>query len=239
MVNEIPDGFTVCSITGTDGKSTTAWILYQILRQEFATKKPVYLAGNFDKPLASVLVDIEKNNETSGYIVLEVSSFMAYGMKFFMSDYSILTNLQPDHQDWHSGVDSYYEAKMNLIYNTTQAVVAPYSVFEQISEFETLAEKTVLLNEPDGKDRVEENDIIISGRKKYQMSGTRFSGKYNASNILAATKITNLMGICSKRTKKYLENIEPLEHRIQKVSDMHNRVWVDDSKSTSAQSQRA
>ena len=71
------------------------------------------------------------------------------------------------------------------------------------------------------------------------MSDTKFSGKYNANNILAATKITNLMGICSKRTKQYLKNIEPLEHRIETISHAHNRVWVDDSKSTSSQSQKA
>ena len=54
-----------------------------------------------------------------------------------------------------------------------------------------------------------------------------------------ATKIANLMKICSKRTKEYIRTIEPLEHRIQTVSDVHGRTWVNDSKSSSAQSQHA
>jgi UDP-N-acetylmuramoylalanine-D-glutamate ligase len=43
------------AITGTDGKSTTAWIAYSILEKEFSVKKPVYLSGNFDIPFSETV----------------------------------------------------------------------------------------------------------------------------------------------------------------------------------------
>lgn len=57
----LPRGFQIVSITGTDGKSTTAWIMYNILEKEFSVKKSVYLSGNFDIPFsATVLAILQK-----------------------------------------------------------------------------------------------------------------------------------------------------------------------------------
>jgi UDP-N-acetylmuramoylalanine-D-glutamate ligase len=53
----LPKNFKIISITGTDGKSTTAWIMYNILRQEFGNDK-VFLSGNFEIPFAATLREI-------------------------------------------------------------------------------------------------------------------------------------------------------------------------------------
>ena len=57
------------------------------------------------------------------------------------------------------------------------------------------------------KDRTDGENIIISGRKKYLLSETQFSGIHNAMNILSVTLVTNVLKICSKRTREYLKNI--------------------------------
>lgn len=75
----LPKGFKIISITGTDGKSTTAWMVYELLRQEFGEDR-VFLSGNFEIPFAQTVTDIRNRGLTEGYIVLEVSSFMAYGI---------------------------------------------------------------------------------------------------------------------------------------------------------------
>lgn len=56
----MPKGFQIVSITGTDGKSTTSWIMYNILQKEFFGKKNVYLSGNFDIPFSRTVLDILK-----------------------------------------------------------------------------------------------------------------------------------------------------------------------------------
>lgn len=54
----LPKKFEIVSITGTDGKSTTSWIVYNILQKEFFGKKSVYLSGNFDIPFSATVREI-------------------------------------------------------------------------------------------------------------------------------------------------------------------------------------
>jgi UDP-N-acetylmuramoylalanine-D-glutamate ligase len=51
----LPKDFQIVSVTGTDGKSTTAWIMYNILDKEFSVKKSVYLSGNFEIPFSATV----------------------------------------------------------------------------------------------------------------------------------------------------------------------------------------
>jgi UDP-N-acetylmuramoylalanine--D-glutamate ligase len=114
----LPSGFQMIAITGTDGKSTTSAIMYSILEKEFSGKKSVYLSWNFDIPFSATILQSLEKWETEGYIVVEVSSFMAYSLEKFVPDYSIFTNFKPDHLNWHSGIQDYFNAKMNLIHRT-------------------------------------------------------------------------------------------------------------------------
>lgn len=50
----LPVGFKIIAITGTDGKSTTSWITYELLRQEFGEDR-VFLSGNFEIPLSETV----------------------------------------------------------------------------------------------------------------------------------------------------------------------------------------
>ena len=61
----------------------------------------VYLSGNFDVPLSSTVREILSKKQKSGYIVVEVSSFMSYSLEAFAPMYSIFTNFRPDHLNWH------------------------------------------------------------------------------------------------------------------------------------------
>lgn len=56
----LPKNFQLIAVTGTDGKSTTSWILYSILEKEYFGKKSVYLSGNFDLPFSATLLELLK-----------------------------------------------------------------------------------------------------------------------------------------------------------------------------------
>jgi len=119
----LPVGFKIIGITGTDGKSTTSWITYELLRQEFGEDQ-VFLSGNFEIPLSETVRMIRKQGLKKGYIVVEISSFMAHGIGdhlelldmlpeghrqgAFLADYTIFTNLETDHVDWHGSVEAYF-----------------------------------------------------------------------------------------------------------------------------------
>lgn len=54
----LPHRFQTIAITGTDGKSTATWMLYNILQKEYFGKKSVYISGNFDIPFSSTVLEI-------------------------------------------------------------------------------------------------------------------------------------------------------------------------------------
>lgn len=63
--------------------------------------------------------------------MLEISSFMSYAIRTFQTNYSIFTNLKPDHLNWHKDLQEYLDAKMNLMHHTKQGI----ALHEQILEF--------------------------------------------------------------------------------------------------------
>lgn len=248
----LPKWFDISTITWTDWKSTTTWILFEILKKEFWDDK-VYLSWNFDIPFSGTVLDILKSWKKRWHIVLESSSFMAYNVKEYESDYSIFTNFEDDHLNWHSWMFDYLNSKMNIFRRTGKACAINTQVLEKAYKSwiwdwskEKFEEMFSLKNVrwfsagyKTTKDRVEMPYVIVSWKKKYNMEDMKLQGQFNALNILSATIVTNEMWICSKRTNKYLSEIGWLPHRIEFVTE---KSWVkiyDDSKSTSSQSLKA
>ncbi len=262
----IPKWFKIICVSWTDWKSTTTWILYNILKQHFQDKNKlsekekiensnyliiwgswIFLSWNFDESFSSTISEIQKRWIKSGFIVAEISSFMAYNIKKFKSDYSIFTNFELDHLNWHKDIQDYLDAKLNIFKNTKKKAIINLQVLQKIKELKINNWKLKIKNirtfgisdNKKLKDRVELLYIIISWKKKYDINETKFSWSHNALSILASTMITNEMKICSKKTKIYLKNISWLPHRIEFVKEIKWIKFYDDSKSTSTQSLKA
>ena len=244
----LPRDFQIVSVTGTDGKSTVAWIMYSILEREFSVKKPVYLSGNFDIPFSSTVLDILAKWEKKGIIVVEISSFMAFAIQKYQSDYSIFTNLKPDHLNWHTSLQGYMDAKMNLMKHTTKRSIVNAQVIEfakentlrmELPENSRTFVKSIdyfITSNDDIVDGTDGENILISGIQKYKLSESNFSGVHNAMNILACTIVADELAIPTERTKEYLSSITGLPHRLELIATKGWIQVVEDSKSTSAQS---
>lgn len=252
----LPPDFQIVSVTGTDGKSTTAWIIYSILEREFSVKKGVYLSGNFDIPFSATVLDILEKWEKKGIIVVEISSFMAFAIEKYTSDYSIFTNLKPDHLNWHTSLQWYMDAKMNLMKHTLKKSIINAQLIEFAREnrlnIETPENMRIfaydkiphlsLESEVNSVEMIQVRDttdwenIMVSGQWEYNLSETHFSGVHNAMNILACTLVADEMWICSKRVKEYLKSITGLPHRLELIATKWWIQVVEDSKSTSSQS---
>ncbi len=229
----VPKDFQIHAVTGTDGKSTTSWLLYQFLRGGFPEDVPVYIGGNFGTPFADVLSEIREKKEKSGHIVLEVSSFMAYRLSTFRIDNTILTNLHPDHLDWHSDVHEYYQSKFTLLGRTRSLILYPESIVRDLPEISDIPLQRIVLPEHVS---LENNLLPLSDEVFLDISDSQLYGAHNLANIFFAAQLAFHLGISAKQLSTILAHVPPLSHRLQKISEKSGRIWIDDSKSTTAQS---
>ena len=95
------------TITGTNGKSTTAKLLYDVLRDQ---KKDSRLVGNIGNPILS-----EKKITKKTFFVIEASSYQLEYSKIFKSKYSVILNITPDHIERHKNFKNYIKAKFRLL----------------------------------------------------------------------------------------------------------------------------
>ena len=104
------------TITGTNGKSTTAKILYDVLRDQ---KVDVRLVGNIGNP---ILLEKKVTNRT--VFVIEASSYQLEYSKLFKSNISLILNISPDHLERHKTINRYVSAKFKLVKNQSKKDVA-------------------------------------------------------------------------------------------------------------------
>lgn len=96
----------IYGVTGSDGKTTTTSIVYNLLKEEGYT---TWVGGNIGNPLFANIEEIKPDHK----IVLELSSFQLMTMNV-SPKVSIVTNITPNHLDMHKGMDEYIDAKKNI-----------------------------------------------------------------------------------------------------------------------------
>lgn len=219
------DVYTI-GITGTDGKSTVTRIIAEALKSLLPNYQ-IHLPGNFDEPMSQTILNIIQSGEKENNVfVTECSSFMLYPTKQFHFNCGIRTNFATDHLNWHPNMDEYFTAKQRMI-NLSNHAYTSQDIFEKLTH--DLQEKTEIYP------------------TTYDLHKTHFVWKHNEKNMALAFHVIQRAcneilweKIISWETIQWaLENIYPLEHRLQPVKTIQNITWYDDGKSTSAQSLHA
>ncbi|UCG34827.1 MAG: hypothetical protein JSW17_04855 [Candidatus Omnitrophota bacterium] len=101
------------AITGTNGKTTTSFLTYRLLKEN---KKRVFLGGNIGIPVSSFILKTKPQD----LVVLEVSSCQLETIIKFRPYVAALLNFEPDHLDRHPSLDDYFKAKMNIFRNQSR-----------------------------------------------------------------------------------------------------------------------
>ncbi len=97
----------VTAVTGSDGKTTTTTVIASLLE---AAGRRVHLGGNIGRPLLPEILDVKAEDE----VVAELSSFQLTRMRQRV-DTAVITNVAPNHLDWHTDMEEYIDAKRNLV----------------------------------------------------------------------------------------------------------------------------
>ncbi len=226
----------VIGVTGTDGKTTTSNMIYQILKE---AGKKVSLVSSINAVIGEKTYDTgfhvtspdslmvqrlikEALKGGSEYIVLEVTSHALdqnrfWGIEF---DIGIITNVTPEHLDYHKTFENYLLTKARIIKFSKKAVINEkvLSSLKKVSRLKLDTEKISTF----GLSRSAELN-----KNNFHLS-LKIKGEYNLLNSLAAAQTAILLNIPEKKIKKALENFVSLEGRLDEVKNsLGFKIFVD------------
>ena len=205
------------TITGTNGKSTTCQLLYDILNEQGYDVK---LAGNIGYPILSI-----KNIKPESLFVIEASSYQLDYSKIFKSEYSAILNIKPDHLERHKTFRKYVEAKFKLIKNQEPTSIIFLNKFdENISNF---------LEKNNFKNKIIKVNTRLSKKLISKFKNKYFSSLSNQENLSFVLKIIERFRINKKLLIKTISNFKGLKFRQQIIYNKNNIQIINDSKSTS------
>ncbi len=205
------------TITGTNGKSTTAQILYEILKKQ---KKDVRLVGNIGNPIL-----LEKNLTNKTIFVIEASSYQLDYSKIFRSNIGVILNISPDHLERHRTLKNYIKAKFKLIDNQTKKDFA-------ILNTNNVYIKNKLKSKKYLPKIIKVNRKIKSTILK-KISNPYFKTDANKENLSFILEIIKLFKIKQKNIFNVLKNYKGLKYRQQIIYKSKNLTIINDSKATS------
>lgn len=208
-------GNLIIGVTGSKGKSTTASLIYSILLQ---SGKKVKLLGNIGNPVLSALLSPVRKNEI---FVLEMSSYQLDDVKF-SPNIAVITNLFPEHMDYHSGIKNYYQAKKNII------------DFQQSKDLFVYNQNNKTLCQWAKSSRAR----IVPFVSNSDIYGINFSlpGEHNNDNLRAAVAVAKELGINDQTIKRAVEGFKPLPHRLEFIGEFKGIKFYDDAVSTTPES---
>jgi UDP-N-acetylmuramoyl-L-alanyl-D-glutamate--2,6-diaminopimelate ligase len=209
---------TLIGVTGTKGKTTTSHLIYFLLKESgykvglistigaYFNNKEIDTGLHVTSPDPMELNKLLKLAVDSGikYVVLEVTSngldqFRVWGLKFAVS---VITNINPDHLDYHKTMEKYVDAKSKIIKQSNGVVIN-----RNIPFFSKLAK--------------------IAKDRKIKLLAIRLSEYPQKANLQAATEAIEMLGLKIKNQNKILMSFPGVPGRMETVFDKKFKIIID------------
>jgi len=223
----------VIGITGTKGKSTTATLIYKMLKEEGIN---AYLGGNIGQSPLEFLNNLSEQSWT----VLEMSSFQLQDLKI-SPHIAVLLMVGEEHLDYHKTQEAYVDAKRNILRfqtSTDFAIINKDYPASHESDIHTLAKifNVSREREPGNGCFVKDESVWMSKdgnpEKIIDIDKVKLLGRHNLENVCAAIMAATLAGVSKKNIVKVLSEFSGLEHRLEFVSEKNGIRFYNDSLAT-------
>ena len=204
------------TVTGTNGKSTTSQLLYEVLLDQ---RYDVKLAGNIGTPILSI-----KKIKKKTLFVIEASSYQLDYSKIFKSKYAIILNLSPDHIERHKSIRKYILAKFKLIKSQSK------------SDLAFVKKDDVLIKKELRSGKFSSKIIKVDTRKNNFLSNINndyFTTETNKENLSFVFEISKKLKLNQYLLEKTIQKFRGLKYRQQIIFKNRNLTIINDSKSTS------
>jgi UDP-N-acetylmuramoylalanine--D-glutamate ligase len=233
----------VIGITGSNGKTTTTSLLGHLLKIFYPGENGVAVAGNIGNPIADFAL---KEYE---YIAAELSSFQLHWARGIVLDGAVITNLAPDHIDWHGSYENYAAAKTKILSFVKGAGHVPFEENGASGFFITREAERSELGRLAGRgvtlawdSEIDDGKITLNSaqRRAYAFGGVLFDfadipllGSHNMENAAMAMAAAGLLGLDVEAARGGLGTYVPPPHRCSLVlTSAHGVRYIDDSKGT-------
>jgi len=226
---------TLIGITGTNGKTTTTLLTYQILKDAGLN---VGLAGNIGTSFAQQVATTNFD-----FYVLEISSFQLDDIREFAPHIAVITNITPDHLNrYNYRLEDYVQSKLKITQNQNEKDFFLFNSEDPIlkkalEKASIKAKKIPLAGVKKGEDGsyLQENNITIQLDNKTTMINTvqfPLTGRHNLLNAMAASTVARLLDIRKESIRESLTHFKGAPHRMEKVLTIQHVQYINDSKAT-------
>jgi len=235
IINEIemayhflPKNTKIIGITGSNGKTTTTTLIYEILKKKYDN---VYLGGNIGYPLSQIVNDIKEDS----ILVMEISDHQLCDMYEFKTNISLLLNLVHAHIDFHGSYDIYKAMKKRIFNNHTENDIAILnSDNDDVIELtKDIVSTKKYFSKTEKKDAyIEDEGIYYNNELVLKFDDIKLKGMHNYENIMACILAVKEFNVENELIKEYLSTFKGVEHRIEYVETINGVDYYNDSKST-------
>lgn len=227
----LPNSVNLISVTGSNGKTTTTILIYEMLKKD---NLRTFVGGNIGIPLASFVKDCKPGD----FVVLEVSDHQLKNTLEFNSHVTVLTNIFPVHLDFHGDYETYKNTKKKIFMNQSKYDVAIINKDNEeavnltkdikgIKKYFSLQSKS---------DAYYENGVLYyNGNEIMATKDIKLIGNHNLENILAAICAVKEYGVSDEAIRSVLSSFKGVPHRIEYVANFYNVAFYNDSKSTNCE----
>lgn len=228
VTSEMEVFFDICpskiiAVTGSDGKTTTTTLIYELLKKEGYT---CHLGGNIGKPVLYRVGEMKKDD----FVVLELSSFQLHTMKK-SPNVAVITNITPNHLDVHKSYEEYIDAKENIMRYQSAEDKVVLNAGNDVTK--TLIKKArgsvITFSGKTNADVSLDGEYITVGREKIlNINDIKIPGFHNVENYMTAIAATS--GLVKKETvKSVAQSFGGVPHRIELVREIDNVKYYNSS----------
>ena len=232
------DAKMIC-ITGSNGKTTTTSLIFDMLRRAGLN---VGLAGNIGNSLA-----LQVAQEDHDYYVIELSSFQLDNCYDFKADIAILLNITPDHLDrYDHQFQNYVDAKFRITRNQTSKDAFIYWSEDPVinREIARIQPQATLYPFGSNEQNVAYTDgshLIVASQPdvaplRVPLDELSLKGKHNRFNSMAAGLAAQILNIHNDVIRESLQQFAGVDHRLQYVATVRGVRYINDSKATNVNS---
>ncbi len=226
------NGGKIIGITGSNGKTTTTSLMYEVLKNYSSS---VCLAGNI-----GISFSFQVASQSFDYYVLELSSFQLDDIVTFKPDIAILLNLSADHLDRYNwNMTEYVDSKFRIAMNQTNTdyFIGWKEGEHFLPQLDAIKSKERMFSS-EGNQEVQaffdQSAIYIKETATWQLDINNMSikGKHNYMNVMAVGIASQLLDIPKAIVEKGLREFQSVEHRLESVRTLNNIQFINDSKAT-------